>query len=140
MMRALLAVALLAGVSMAREDDDHLGPHKGPVAEWGEEEFHLEVVADRKTGDVTVYVYGDHKDLHKGKAAAIDSKTLTLSLKTTDPTTTIKLEPKPAKDDPSGRSSVFVGKSDAFKTEKKLVGTIGGKIGSKPYSGDFKQK
>jgi hypothetical protein len=139
MMRTLLVLALLAGFSAAAEDD-HVGPHKGPVAEWGEEEFHLEVVADRKTGDVTVYVFGDHNDLHKGKAAAIDSKTLTLSLKTTEPATTLKLEPKPAKDDPSGRSSVFVGKNDAFKTEKKLVGTIGGKIGSKPYSGDFKQK
>lgn len=139
-MRALLAVALLAGVSMAREDDDHLGPHKGPVAEWGEEEYHLEVVADRKTGDVTVYVYGDHKDLHKGKAAAIDSKSLILSLKTTNPATTVKLEPKPTKDDPSGRSSVFVGKNAAFKTDKKLTGTVGGKVGSKPYTGDFKEK
>lgn len=139
-MRALLVLSLMAGFTLAADDDDHVGPHKGPVAEWGEEEYHLEVVADAKTGEVTVYVYGDHKDLHKGKAAAIDSKALTISLKTTDPATTVKLEPKPAKDDPEGRSSVFVGKNDAFKTDKKLAGTIGGKIGNKPYSGDFKQK
>ncbi len=138
-MRALLVVALVAGWSVAA-DDDHLGPHKGPVAEWGDEEYHLEIVADAKTGEVTVYIYGDHKDLHKGKAAAIDAKSLTISLKTTDPATTVKLEPKPAKDDPKGRSSVFVGKNDAFKSDKKLDGTIAGKIGTKPYSGDFKAK
>lgn len=115
------------------------GPHKGPIAEWGDEEYHLEVVADAKTGDVTVYVYGDHDELAKGKAKAIDAKSLVLLLKT-DPATTVKLEPKPAKDDPAGKSSVFVAKSDAFKTDKKLAGTISGKLGTKPYSGDFKQK
>jgi hypothetical protein len=139
-MRTLMAVALLAGFSIAADDDDHTGPHKGPVAEWGDEEYHLEVVADRKTGDVAVYVYGDHKDLHKGKATAIDALSLSISLKTTDPATIVKLEPKPAKDDPKGRSSVFVGKNDAFKTDKKLTGTVAGKIGPKPYSGDFKEK
>lgn len=139
-MRTLLVLALLGSWTCVSADDDHVGPHKGPVAEWGEEEYHLEIVADRKTGEVTVYVYGDHNDLHKGTSAAIDAKSLSISLKTTDPATTIKLEPKPAKDDPKGRSSVFVGKNDAFKTDKKLIGTIGGKVGIKPYSGEFKQK
>lgn len=63
-----------------------------------------------------------------------------LSLKTTEPATTLKLVAKPAKDDPEGKSSVFVGKSDAFKSEKKLVGVISGKVGTKPYTGEFKQK
>lgn len=137
-----LGLAVVVGLAfggMSRAEDE-VGPHKGPVAEWGDEEYHLEVVADAKTGDVTVYVYGNHDDLHKGKAKAIDAKTLTLSLKTTDPATTVKLEAKPAKDDPQSKSSVFVAKNDAFKTDKKLVGTISGKVGTKPYSGDFKQK
>jgi hypothetical protein len=120
--------------------EEEVGPHKGPVAEWGEEEYHLEVVADAKTGDVVVYVYGNHSDLHKAKSKAIAVKTLTLSLKTTDPATAVKLEAKPVKGDAEGSSSMFVGKSDAFKTEKKLVGVISGKIGTKPYTGEFKQK
>lgn len=143
-MRAMFLMGLamfvglaFGGVSRAEEE---VGPHKGPVAEWGEEEYHLEVVADAKTGEVTVYVYGDHKALHKGTAAAIDAKTLTLSLKSSDPAVTVKLEAKPAKDDPKGKSSVFVGKNDAFKSEKKISGTIAGKLGTKPYSGDFKAK
>lgn len=138
----LLGLATVVGLTVGgiSRAEDEVGPHKGPVVEWGEEEYHLEVVADAKTGEVTVYVYGNHDDLHKAKAKAIDTKTLTLSLKTTDPATTVKLEAKPAKDDPQGKSSVFVGKNDAFKTDKKLVGTISGKVGTKPYTGDFKQK
>ena len=129
----------LAFCGAARADDE-VGPHQGPVAEWGEEEYHLEVVANSKTGDVTVYVFGNHEDFHHGKPKAIDAKSITLSLKTTEPATTIKLQPKAAKDDPEGKSSVFVAKNDAFKSDKKLIGTISGKIGTKPYTGDFKQK
>lgn len=135
-----LAVVLGLTFGGTSRAEDEVGPHKGPVVEWGDEEYHLEVVADAKTGEVTVYVFGNHDDLHKGKAKAIDAKTLTLSLKTTDPATTVKLEAKPTKDDPQGKASVFVAKNDAFKTDKKLVGTISGKLGTKPYSGDFKQK
>jgi|GEM_PF-2106556 len=134
-----LALGLAAGAARA-EGDDHVGPHKGPVAEWGDEEYHLEVVPDAKTGDVTVYVYGNHSELHKKKMRAIDSKSLTLALKTTEPATIVKLEPKPSKDDPAGRSTVFVGKSEAFKTDKKIAGTVSGKVGTKTYTGDFKQK
>lgn len=143
-MRAMFVMGLAVAVGLAfggvSRAEDEVGPHKGPVAEWGEEEYHLEVVADAKTGEVTVYVYGNHDDLHKGKPKAIEAKTLTLLLKTSDTPTTVKLEAKAAKDDPEGKASVFVAKNDAFKTDKKLVGTISGKLGTKPYSGDFKQK
>jgi len=144
-MRTIFTMVLAVAVGLtfggaALAEDDVVGPHKGPVAEWGEEEYHLEVVADAKTGEVLVYVYGSHKDLDKGKSTAIAAKTLTLSLKSTEPATTLKLEAKPAKGDPEGSSSVFAGKSDAFKSDKKIVGIVSGKVGTKPYTGDFKQK
>ena len=138
-MRTMFAVALVAGLSAAALAEE-VGPNKGPVAEWGEEEYHLEILPDAKTGAVTVYVYGNHDDLHKGKKKAIDAKGLTLVLKSTDPNTTVKLEPAPEKDDPKGASTKFTGKSDAFKKEMKISGTVSGKVGTKPYSGDFKQK
>src|SRR5689334_2326272 len=102
-----LGVAALVGLlaATARAEEHETGPHKGPVAEWGEEEYHLEFVPDAKTGGVTVYVYGNDADLKAGKAKPIDAKSLTLTVKTTPPVT-VKLEPKPAKDDPAGRSSV----------------------------------
>lgn len=116
-----------------------IGPHKGQVVEWGEEDYHVEFVPDAKTGTVTVYVYGSHEDLDAAKVTAIDSKSLVLTLKTS-PTTTIKLEPKPAKGDPAGKSSVFVGKHDVLTKDMNWEGTISGKVGTKPYSGDFKPK
>ncbi len=143
-MLALAALTFFSAAAMAQEkkkDADHedIGPHKGPAAEWGDEEYHLEFVPDAKTGTVTVYVYGDHRALHKGISVAIDSKSLLLALKTTPPIT-IKLDPKPGKDDKGGKSSVFVGKHEIFTKEMKFAGTISGKVGNKPYSGDFKQK
>ena len=109
------------------------------MVEWGDEEYHPEIVVDKEKGTVTVYVYGGEDDLKKAKFKPIDAKTLTLSLKT-DPATTIKLEAAPEKDDPKGSSSKFTGKSDALKKDMKWEGTLSGKVGTKPYSGDFKQK
>ena len=137
----VLALALtlaVAGVAAAQPHPDK-GPHGGPLVEWGEEEYHPKIVVDKKTGDVTVWVYGTHDDLHKKKLKAIDSKSLTIVLKTTPPTT-VKLEPSPEKGDPKGSSTKFTGKNDVFKMDAKWEGTISGKVGTKPYSGDFKQK
>ena len=133
---AVVAGLTFAGMSRAEEP---VGPHKGAVVEWGEEEYHLEVVPDAKAGTVTVYVYGDHKELEKGTAKAIEAKSLVMTVKG-DKTVTLKLEAKPARGDASGSSSVFVGKHEVFTKDAKLSGTVSGKVGSKPYSGDFKQK
>ena len=139
-MFGLALVGLIGGLStQAARADHHEGPHKGILVEWGEEEYHPEIVVDKKTGDVTVWVYGTHDDLHKKKLKAIDSKSLTIVLKTTPPTT-VKLEPSPEKGDPKGSSTKFTGKNDVFKMDAKWEGTISGKVGTKPYSGEFKQK
>lgn len=136
-MRAIRILAVAALVSFAVPAwAGETGPHKGPVAVWGDEEYHLEVVADAKAGTVTVFVFGGHDDLHDGKAKPIAAKTLTLSLATT-PATVVKLDAAPAKGDPAGTSSVFVGKHEAFSMDAKLVGSVSGKAGTKPYTGDF---
>lgn len=129
---ALAAALGLFAAPAARAEG--LGPHKGPVAEWGDEEYHLEVVAS--DGAVTVYVYGSHDDLHAGKAKPLAAKSLTLSLATTPPAV-VKLEPAPAKEDPAGSATVFVGKHAAVKAGAKLAGAVSGRVGAKPYTGDF---
>ena len=138
-MFGLALIGLIGGLSAQPVNAAHEGPHKGIVVEWGEEEYHPEIVVDKAAGTVTVYVYGGEDDLKKAKFKPIDAKTLTLSLKG-DPATTIKLEASAEKDDPKGSSSKFVGKSDALKKDVKWEGTLSGKVGTKPYSGDFKQK
>lgn len=138
-MFGLALLGLLGGAATQTARADHEGPHKGIVVEWGDEELHPEIVVDPKAGTVTVYVYGNHDDLHKKKLKAIDAKTLTLVLKTT-PATTVKLDAAPEKDDPKGSSTKFTATNDVFKKAVKWEGTISGKVGTKPYSGDFKQK
>ena len=115
-----------------------VGPHKMPVAEWGDEEYHVEVIPDAKAGTVTLHVYGNHDDLHKAKRKAIDSKGVTVAFKTL--ALTVKCAPAPEKGDPAGSASKFVGKADGLEKLGKLEGTVSGKVGSKVYSGDFKQK
>lgn len=134
---ALAATFTLLAGGMALAHDT--GPHKGPVAEWGDEEYHVEVVPDAQAGAVTAYVYGDHDELAKGKTKAIDAKSLVLTVKGAK-TVTVKLDPRPAQGDPAGKSSVFVGKHAVFSQSGKLSGTVSGKVGNKPYTGDFKQK
>ena len=133
----LAAVALVGGGAVLAGET---GPHKGPVAEWGEEEYHVEIVPDAKEGTVAVYIYGGHKELEKGtrKPLAKDTK-ITLTLKG-EKATVLKLEAAPEKDDPEGKCSKFTAKSDVFKKEQKWAGSVSGKVGDKPYSGDFKQE
>lgn len=133
-----LTVAAVLALSWVMPAAAHeTGPHKGQVVEWGDEEYHLELVPDAKAGTVTVYVYGDHEALDKGTAKAIEAKTLILTVKG-EKAVTVKLEAAPAKGDPAGKASVFVGKNDVFAKGGKLAGTVSGKVGTKPYSGDFK--
>jgi hypothetical protein len=135
-----LALAAMVGLLTAGSAPAHEeGPHKGIVVEWGDEEYHAEIVIDAKTGTVTVYIYGNDDDLKKAKVKPIDSKTLTLALKT-NPAVTVKLTPAPEKGDPKELSSKFVGKNDVFAKEMKWAGTLSARIGTKPYTGEFKQK
>jgi hypothetical protein len=61
---ALLAtLALLSGAPAQdknkpadKADHPEFGPHKGALAEWGEEEYHLEFTVDHKGQQATVYV------------------------------------------------------------------------------------
>jgi hypothetical protein len=132
------AVALLLS-PLALAAEEHIGPHKGAVVEWGEEEYHLEVVTVPKAGTVTVYVYGNDDDLKAGKTKPIAVKNLVMTVKAAK-AVTLKLDASPQKGDPEGTASAFTGKHAVFATDAKLAGTVSGKVGSKPYAGDFKQK
>lgn len=116
------------------------GPHKGPVAEWGEDEFNLEVVADAQAGTVTVYVYGDDQDMEKGERSPLPKDTkITLTLKG-DTGTVLTLDAAPEAGDPAGTCSRFTAKHDAFTKGKKLAGSQSATVRGKPFTGDFKQE
>lgn len=130
----------LAAASMATAQDkghDHptTGPHKGVLAEWGEEEYHVEIVFDSKAKLATIYILdGTAK---KAKPIAVTEVTLTLKQK---PPVTLKLKAMPEKGDPAGQASRFAGTNEVFGKNQDWEGTVSAKIGTKPYSGDFKSK
>ena len=122
------------------EKPAHSHPTTGPVrggaiGEWGEEDYHLEVVPDRAAGTITAYVL----DGTVTKVTAVSAKTLTLSLTATPPVT-IPLEPKPQDGDEAGRSSRFVGTHDALKKPDLFSGSVSGEVDGKKYTGEFREK
>lgn len=114
------------------------GPHGGPIVEWSaEDELHLEVVIDHKTGAVTVYVLDEQvKD-----SVAITTKTLTLSIPGTPPIT-VSLTADPDEGDRvmKGVSSRFTGQDDALKSDQLFSGSVSGEKDGRGYTGKFKEK
>ncbi len=47
-----------APTAPAAVHEDHKAPHGGSLLEFGEEEAHAELIHDRKTGTLEIYVYG----------------------------------------------------------------------------------
>lgn len=134
-----LALASLLGSGKASAQDKHehpaTGPHKGALAEWGEEEYHVEVTFDHKNKTAVIYIL----DGSAKKAKPIAAREIVLTIKGKPPVT-LKVLAAPDKDDPQGSSSRFAGKHDLFGKHQDFEGTVSGKVGNKPYSGDFKAK
>lgn len=110
------------------------GIHGGPIAEWGKEEFHPELILDTEKKRATVYIL----DGEVKKQVPIDAQTITLVLKANKPPTTIQLKAQPDEDDPAGKSSRFVGTHEQFgsKLDVEQIHVIG-KVKDKPYQGAF---
>ncbi|MCI0705302.1 MAG: hypothetical protein L0241_29940, partial [Planctomycetia bacterium] len=113
----------------------HEGPHGGGIAQWGDDEYHLEFIVDHATKTATVYVLDDSVK----KPKPIDAKELTLALKSSPPVT-MTLQAKPEESDPPGLASRFSVTHEALGKEQQFAGTISGKVAGKPYSGDFAEK
>lgn len=80
-----------------------VGPHKGPLVELGEEEYHAEFVLDEKMHTVSVYLLdGEVKNY-----VAIPAKEIAITLKHDGKVETFKLKAVPQKTDPKGMSSLF---------------------------------
>lgn len=119
-----------------KEEHEHpeKGPHGGPLAEWGDEEFHVELVLSTENKQATVYVLDGHAE----KAVPIEAETVTLILKSEEPPVQVELKAEPQEGDPAGKASKFVGtheKLGAKLDPEKIVAS--GKVKGKPYQGHF---
>lgn len=111
------------------------GPHGGLLVEWGDEEYHVELVTDAKAKTATAYVLDDSAV----KVKPIATTALMLEL-TVEPPVSVALAATPDAGDGDGRSSRFVGTHDALGQDQLFAGTVSGTVGGTPYSGKFKQK
>lgn len=120
------------------EEGHEVGPNKGAIAEWGNEELHAEFTVDPKTKTAKVYVHGP--DAKNWKAAPIKTDKVTLTMKKPS-SFVVELKPEKQKDDPEGTASVFVGTHDNLAKDEAYEGVLSAKVpGKEPYSGDFKVK
>jgi hypothetical protein len=117
------------------ETHPEAGPHGGPLAEWGEENYHAEFTVDRAAKKATVYIL----DGSAKKTAAIPAETITVML-TLKPPVTITLKAEPQEGDAKGSASRFSGTNDSLGAKEPFEGEIAGKVGDKPYQGTFKEK
>jgi len=113
-------------------DHAEKGPHGGLILEWGNHELHAELVFDRAKKQATAYVW-DH-DLKKH--VPIKAEAVKLTLTNESPPVEIMLKAAPAKGDPEGKSSKFVGTHDKLGEKAKLKG----KLGWKNYTDKFTEK
>lgn len=111
------------------------GPHHGAIAEWGDEEYHVEFTVDHPTKTATIYILGP--DLKTPAPIAAKEVNLTIRLKPPIPLT---LNPKPAPADPMGLSSCFVGVHDVFAKETEFAGVLSAEFAGKSFAGDFAEK
>jgi hypothetical protein len=128
------------GGSHAKDKKDHdhpdKGPHGGPYAEWGEEEYHVEFTRDPAKKLATIYILDDK--IKNAKPIAVD--TITLIIKAGKAPVEITLKAAPQEGDPPGKASRFTGTHDSLAAEGALEGEIRGTVGKKAYDGDFKEK
>ncbi|MFO0840927.1 MAG: efflux RND transporter permease subunit [Gemmataceae bacterium] len=117
-----------------KEEHASEGPHKGALAEWGNEEYHAEFTVDHKTKSVKVYILGPDAKTTK----PIKADKVTLSIK--KPAFQVELKADKQPGDPEGTASAFAGKDDRFGVEQEFEGTISAEVGGKQYAGDFKEK
>jgi hypothetical protein len=116
-------------------DHDETGPHGGPLAEWGEEEYHAEFTVDHAKKQATVYIL----DGNARKAAPIDVEAITLRLTSVEPHVPVTLKADPQEGDPKGQASRFTGTHEALAGEG-LKGEISGTVAGTPYAGPFEEK
>ncbi len=107
--------------------------HGGKIVSVGTDAYHAEVVFE-KDGQLKFYTLA--KD--ETKSIRVESQTLKAHVKHDDKSHEMELKPEPQKDDPKGKSSLFVGKLPAEVIGKNVTVTIVGlKMGDETFRVEF---
>ncbi|MEX2188982.1 MAG: hypothetical protein WD875_19395 [Pirellulales bacterium] len=114
-------------------DDPTVGPHGGPIIEWGEHKYHVEITFDRAKQQATVYVL-DH-DVKNPEPVAVVSPTLKLD----GMAELIPLTPLPLEGESTEKSSRYVATNAALGAAEEFRGEVSGKIDGTQYFEQFKE-
>ena len=130
------AVAVAGENDKKKEAHPEKGPHGGPLAEWGDEKYHVEITVDSEKKTATAYIL----DGEAKKASPIAAASIKVTFTSVKPALQVVLKADPVKGDPKGSSSRFVGMNDKLADKIKLKGQVSGKVGDLPYAGEFELK
>jgi hypothetical protein len=117
-----------------KADDHGPGPHGGPMAEWGEEEYHAEFTVDHAAKKATVYILdGTHE---KSPTVAPEKITKVKVEIIGKPEEAVELQYDANKS--SDKGIAFVGVHDMFAKSAEMKLRISGIIDGKtpPFTGD----
>jgi hypothetical protein len=138
-----LSMALFVGCNKPGDEDKdggakHVhptaGPHGGALVEWGDEEYHVEVIVDRAKQEVRAYILGPDAK------TATPIKTDKLVFAVAAPKFEVELKPERQENDPTGKASVFTAKHAHFGKEPLFRGEVRADIEGTPYDGTFEEK
>jgi hypothetical protein len=116
-----------------KHDHPDAGPHGGPLAEWGNEEYHAEFTVDPARNQVTVYILDDTTKAAPNIDAAKITK-VKVTLVGSKPLISVDLKHDSKRSDAKGIA--FVGTHEHFSKAAKMTWNISGNVGDKPYSND----
>lgn len=120
-------------------DKDHpdKGPHGGVLAEWGDEQYHVEVTFDHKGKQAVIYLL----DSTAKNAPKVEPNKVTkvmLTITNTQPPISLQLQHDAGKS--SDQELAFVGTHDGLSKEMDFTGTVAGTVDKENFEGEFKKE
>jgi hypothetical protein len=127
-----------ATTAAKEHDHDEFGPHGGPLAEWGKEEYHAEFIVDAGKKQVTIFVL----DGTAKAAPKVDADKITVELTIISVKPPVKVDLKHDKSASGDKLGIaFTGNNDLFEKPEGLRVNIRGKVdGKEGYSDDVTYK
>lgn len=110
------------------------GPHHGILVEWGEDQYHAEVVFNHADKEVVVYLLdGEAKAAPTLEPAKISN--ITVNINNVTPPFAIELAYDSKKSNAKGMA--FEGRDDRLAKATTIQGSVSGKVAGTPFTGDF---
>ena len=121
-----LALVLTMNVIGGEHKHEHKAPHHGTLVVFGEEFAHIELVLDKKTGKLTVYVLdGEAEKAVRIKQDEIELKINKIEKKSADVALKLKGQANVLTGEKEGDTSEFTAQANELKDVKRFEASVG---------------